>query len=306
MRFFLPLFAISLTLACGGGGGGAAGSSTTYKGKTTAVGLSSGNAEVMVSAVMDGNGGTGSVGDVSSKPQGSSHMSSFSHRFLRSLRSKSLRMAPVAIQDREFGSVSGTLDFSGSIDNVTGFGYLDMTYDNFNDNEGYTYTGRGRVTVPADNRVVITMDDLTVVSSDEESVIGDGTMDITYEGTSFTTIYDILMTQVSSGNQIMWENLTEVSTFSNTQYTGAFSSTLNGRIYESSLGYVDITTLSALEFTGVGDTSPGIGGSFILEGSNGSKSRLTSLGGSAFIEIDEDGDGVYESNETQVWENFEI
>lgn len=85
--------------------------------------------------------------------------------------------------------------------------------------------------------------------------------------------------------------------------TGDYSETMRGYLRSTTfVGSVYFQTLEPLE--GPGDDHPEAG-VLILRGANGSRLRITLLGEDILLELDADGDGTYEDDETITWNDLD-
>jgi hypothetical protein len=76
--------------------------------------------------------------------------------------------------------------------------------------------------------------------------------------------------------------------------------TLTGRYYHPEHGYVDIATIDALRINN-SDQFPS-SGQIIITGASGSKARLTATSNTEYtLEVDADGDDIYEIGTTENW-----
>ena len=77
--------------------------------------------------------------------------------------------------------------------------------------------------------------------------------------------------------------------------------TITGRYYHPQNGYVDIATIDALRIN-YSDQFPS-SGQIIITGASGSKARQTAISNTQYsLEVDADGDDIYETVTTENWE----
>ena len=85
--------------------------------------------------------------------------------------------------------------------------------------------------------------------------------------------------------------------------TGDYSETMRGYLRSTTfVGSVYFQTLEPIE--GPDDDHPEAG-VLILRGANGSRLRITLMGEDILLELDADGDGVYEDDETITWDDLD-
>jgi len=79
---------------------------------------------------------------------------------------------------------------------------------------------------------------------------------------------------------------------------------MNGRVYQSDIGYIDITTTTPFKVKY--DNNPHEG-SLIMKGADDSQLALIAIDDTQYqLNIDEDGDGTPEEMETNAWDNLEL
>ena len=331
---YIILLSISLVLSislfgCGGGGegGGVSGgnspgiSGITYDGLMTQATISVANANTIFAALWNqGDSSSSSTASLANSPKDGKTVALFGQmkgRVLSGIRGFSARsyktMSAVLMSETSNGSVSGTLTITGNIDPDTGTGSLTMVYSNYNDGDGYTYDGTVSVSVAGYDF--------------NSGIITDGTLTFTL-WTIATTNSNVSLTgsiwqQEDLNNNIETmklnldgrDNITQdtfryqsyvVRTIYDNIYTpSTMTETDTGRVYLARYGYVDITTTTPLVYTFSSQTNPNGGGPIILSGANGSKAAISPISAiSVKIEVDADGDGVYEIRNTYAWSNL--
>lgn len=331
---YIILLSISLVLSislfgCGGGGegGGVSGgnspgiSGITYDGLMTQATISVANANTIFAALWNqGDSSSSSTASLANSPKDGKTVALFGQmkgRVLSGIRGFSARsyktMSAVLMSETSNGSVSGTLTITGNIDPDTGTGSLTMVYSNYNDGDGYTYDGTVSVSVAGYDF--------------NSGIITDGTLTFTL-WTIATTNSNVSLTgsiwqQEDLNNNIETmklnldgrDNITQdtfryqsyvVRTIYDNIYTpSTMTETDTGRVYLARYGYVDITTTTPLVYTFSSQTNPNGGGPIILSGANGSKAAISPISAiSVKIEVDADGDGVYEISNTYAWSNL--
>ena len=339
----LQLLAYSLVLglaACGGGGGGStvSGGTTnnfppqtplTYAGATTAATVSATSGATIASNVMGASGATvggGAIAGVSAQgdatapaPTGAAGLT---RRLASAMHSSELAaasggaMAGAAI-DQTTACDSGSIHISGTVaDNGTGS--VSVAYN-------ACRTGGDTLNGPAT---------LRIDSFDQTNkVITDGTLTITrinftgpgvnsdFTGTLRTQVDVSAQTQTLTANIITQDNNTKRMTqtsnlvianhFDNVLAPTFFTESITGRVFDSVLGYVDVSTQSApftdpwgpLYFATSTQAFPDWG-IVVLNGAT-SVIRVTSLGVDlAKFEVDANGDGTFENTARMRWSDF--
>lgn len=110
-----------------------------------------------------------------------------------------------------------------------------------------------------------------------------------------------------SGGSIVWfENFQEAATVN--IFTNAAELTLSGRIYQSELGYVDVSTPATIRsrLVGADFALPDPGGEIRFRGRDSSTATITTFSSGVTLDIDADGDGVAEVSEDLSYDDVGI
>lgn len=120
--------------------------------------------------------------------------------------------------------------------------------------------------------------------------------------TEVLSTMNLLVEDTGSEESVWFKDFQETAIFDELNQAEIIFS---GRIYLSDLGYVDVNTPSALRFQIMnGEFSlPEMGGEIRFEGQGSSHAIITAFSTGVTLEIDEDGDGVFEAVENLSFED---
>jgi hypothetical protein len=322
----LAAFMAAMLVACGGGGGGGDGggggetpSPVVYVGVGDAAAISAQNASALVSIVL-GSGDAGEaiaglrVGQGSAAPGPRAGLAGHEPRVSRELRDALSRagsarealggLQPVdLVDDCDSGYVRtyGTLN-----DDLTGTLNLDYNSCEY---DGDVLSGRATVRVDAVDFVTLTPTDYTI-SFPRLTMRGAG-LSIDTGGTLRVLTLLAAQAEELTENFVTLDNLTGAMTktenlvFANV-YDSLFSptsvnGTVDGRIFHSAYGYVDVTSSMPLNFSTLAQRFPD-GGRIRLAGAGGRSLRVDMLSAALLtVALDVDGDGVIENVATLTW-----
>ncbi len=324
---FLPIVAsvasLMVLFACGGGGGGGGGSSSgiSYSGTTTPVLLSQDNAEqIMEEAVLGVISGSGLLSPLSAVE--ASRFSGGKNPFLRNFIEVIHDIPAMAAGGRgvafdpcasavvtetinEPGSCGGAVTGSLRIDDNTGAATGSITFRDYCE-MGLVMNG----TVTIDGTVnpyseafdlTMTFNSLTEVSEDLGlDVFLSGSIDMISSEYSDNVVMNMYLRDNSSGDT-QWLN--DYRIYSSYSYDHEQEEmNISGRFYSSDHGYVTLSTEEPLTFYNDDDfPSHGV---LLATGAAGTSARLITLSSSTYkVEVDGDGDGVYEyDSSTLYWD----
>ncbi len=313
----------------GGGGGGAGSAGISYNGVTTQASITVANANKIFSVIW--NGGSSSVSASLSPAISKAASSEYSKNdgmvtLFKRLKDRSLSdftgfatqskniIRATAVNETHYGSVSGTLTITGSIDPNTMTGSLTMTYVNFNDGDGYTYDGTVTVSVTGFDMTYGIITDATMnftlwtIKSANSNVSLSGSIRVqeSLQNNSDTLTVNMDGRDNLTNDTYRYENFVVIYVYNNVLYPSSGSETESGRVYIGPYGYVDVTTTIPFTYTTNSQENPNSGGPIILSGAGNSKAAITPISASYVkIEVDADGDGVFESNNAYSWSNLE-
>ena len=328
---FLATFVLS---GCGGGGGngGSGAGSVEYTGNTAAANITDANANEIANETFTGSDAASSSNPtfaastskkrtsayVTSKLLG--HVDSLSNA-VKGSSSKPAINGPSATVSVDYSSVclvDGTVQFTGTLDDVTMLGSWTLSFVNCNDGD-VIVNGSATLRANAYNfdideytDVELIYDNLHFVSVDPADRIdwqigANLHAEKIYTGdlnpyTEIATI-NLTLSENIGGASYKYENyVTEVEY---DQYLAPSEALVNvsGRLYHWIHGYVDVETVTSLHYSTVDPlTYPDAGGPLIYTGESNKKIRLTPVSATLVnVSVDTDGDDLYEYSITVPW-----
>jgi len=200
------------------------------------------------------------------------------------------------------GAVSGSVQMSGQLDDVTFDGTITATFNQMSDDGITTLNGTMTMVVSGSgNNVAITFSGFSVVDASGTTLM-DGSLAVTSTATTQTLTMNFVSSD-AKGSQMKIENFAYNATVDAFGLT--LTETYSGRIYDSSLGYVDISTQTPLVYLTAGDFYPSSGGSVVISGAGGTKVKVTPVDNvNALVEADTTGNGVFDFSQTTPWANL--
>lgn len=311
--------------ACGGGGSSgdpqpSSEADVPYTGKTSPASITTANAkELTLDVFQQGTIGgapvaslNGEVIRAASQPRG---------LLLKETLEKAIRhMDPrgassglaAAIQDMSDtfpGSCGGGMSFRISYDDQSGEFSGETSFANYCE-EGIVTNGDmsfdGLMDVESGEFLsfTMTMDSLSVKACGD-TFTTDGTLKVVSEGDASayvsTMTLDIYVTEGGTG-QVYWVKGMTMKIEEGYFFTNI---SVQGRFYHPDYGYVDVRTEHNLQV--YDDNFWPSSGVMVAEGADGSVARLTAINSESYrLQVDEDGDGVYESDEILAWDDWDI
>lgn len=330
----IPLITLGLLsiLASGGGGGGGDGGSGGGGGgggtPESAATITTTNAATLISDVMGTSDPTGGIAAASTR-QGTSRGQSVSsgrelaqrletvyQATLGQTRITSQRFAPAISVDEtdpcDFGQ--GTIHYTGNI-NSDGTGMLTATYTNCLLN-GLTHNGQATLQVTAFSLTFLvpidstfTISSLTVTGPDiDETLSGSFRDQLNLGADTETMTFNLTTTDNVSGKAIKAHSLRFVFVYDDIFSPSSYTLTMTGRVWDSDYGYVDVLTVTPFVFANINQLFPD-SGQIILTGAGNASIRVTALPSPLLalpstlltVELDLDGDSVYEVIATLKW-----
>jgi hypothetical protein len=326
--FILGLFFI--ISSCGGGGGGSGPGPTgiMYNGLTTQAFITADNANKIFSVIWNGGPSTSSGGSISlslAVPGAASPANLKRSGLITELkdratsdyasfvaRSKNI-VLKTKVNETQYGSVSGTLTITGDIDPSTITGVLYMTYANYNDGDGYTYDGTVTFNVDGFNITYGLITDGTMrftlwtIKSLDGNVSLSGSIRVqeSLQNNSEMLTVDMDGRDNIAGDMFRFQNFAVVFNYDNLLSPTSGTSTLIGRVFVGAYGYVDVQTGSPFVYSSASQENPDSGGPIIMIGAGNSIADVTSISASYVrIDVDADGDTVFESHNFYEWSNL--
>lgn len=344
-KIFVCLLAVGLA-SCGGGGGGSSGSGggssrsaippqtpITYNGATTGAALSATNTGAIASNVIGSSGaavGGSILAGVSvqggepeaERPTG---VVGLAGRLANAMRGNDIGRVSdgsgktAATIAQTIPCDSGSITINGSTNDTTGQGTATVDYidcrtgvDTINGPAALTIRGydaaRGIITDGTMNftRVRFTGPGLSTDLSGTVSML------INVSGARETFTQNIVIQNNNTNRQLRAENLTIVNQYDTvTPPSSFFTQSISGRVYDSTHGFVDVSTTTApftspwgpLYYSTRNQSFPDWG-IITLAGATGT-ARITSLGiDLAKIEVDSANDGIFETSARLKWIEF--
>ncbi len=312
----LPI--LSVLVSCGGGGVGSGLASVSYTGSTSKAVITQSNGEnIAYTAYQNGNTGN-TLGGILGVQQTENQKSSqprlliLSHVARNSVDHLSLDQnhanfntgATISDSASFPGSCGGNTTYTLSVDdttyNFTGtFTFSSYCEEGATLSGSLTFSGQFNPDTLVFGQIAMSFDNLAVTAG-SDSFAADG--DITFNPSSDpkTMTMNMVMQDNTTSKTYKAENY--VMTL--TDNLSSVSMTVSGRLYDHDYGYVDLTTTTPFDLVN-GDDYPS-SGILVITGKNGSngpaKARLTALSNASYqIEVDEDGDGVFEFLDTGNW-----
>ena len=305
---------------------------TGYSGKTTPANINSENAEEIFSFVWGGGSASQPVPVLTNaeavKPASTAAYrgKSTSINSIRRIYSQFLEMMDTVnkggllkarLETKKFkkilnGSISGSVTYTGSI-NSRRTGVISIRYDSYNNGDGTTINGSAVLSIHAYDKTndIFTSSDMTLkelsVASMENSISMSGSVHMENDVDTLTNTEII---NVNGRNEFLNEtfrlaNVVVQQTYDKWYAPSVCIETTAGRVYIASEGYVDIQQVNPFVYNHFGRFNvdvPDSGGSWIFSGGSGSSAKITPLSISqVIIEVDADGDGIFESGDTYLW-----
>jgi uncharacterized repeat protein (TIGR01451 family) len=330
--YLLGILGIAASGGGGGGGGDDGPTSISYSGNTDPAVISRSNAARLVGNVLVGqtivgssSGGAARGGSsIDTATQGIG-LAQFPGRLIQKLRnamqsSSSLLSRSASVRARTDVDETEPCDNSGGSVHITGFiednGTGTLTLDYINCREGEE-TLDGTVTaqinafdfgffIPTDaiyNFAILTITSSTInasLSGSIHSQISIGTE------TEQLTVDKLVGRNNATGEMLMIRNQVSVIDYDNIFSPSSFSETITGRIYDSTHGYVDFSTIVAITFSTITQEYPD-SGQLLLIGSLNSGIQVTVISNThTSLDLDLDGDTTFEIAHTVSWAEIEV
>src|SRR3954466_5068675 len=330
----------------GGGGGSAGGSGATppppqtplvYSGATTAAAIGANNAGTVTANVVGATGATigGPVVAVSARAESAptsepqpTGATGLTRRLAQAMHATELARAPVAgalagvAVDQTVPCDSGSMRISGDRA-ANGTGTLSVSYNACRTGSD-TLNGPASLQINSYDQVNRVITD-GIFSFTRVSFTGPG-IDSDLTGTlrkqivatpnfmdggaaTETVTLNIVTQDKGTGRMTRTQDLRIVNVYSSMTAPTFYNQSIDGRVYDSVAGYVDVTSdtmpfkapWGPLYYSTTGQSFPDWG-EIVLTGATGSRIRVTALAiDLAKIEVDADGNGVYENSARLQW-----
>lgn len=332
VRGLSSLVVLLLLVACGGGGGGGSGggagggsSPVVYAGNTNPAVVTAANASELTANVIGSGDTAGIIGGISiengdaTRNRGSGVMA-LALRLNRNVHdtlvraqqaSSTQRAAPGLIQIEQTDpcdSGSGSVRVFGTLTD-SGTGTLQVSFNNCL-SEGVALSGAATLRVDAaqvtftvfPTDFTLSFSRLTLRGTGVSVDAGGSLHTLLGNGNNTETITANIVSQNNNTGEISkTEPLVIVSVFDNISSPSSFTANVSGKIFDPVHGFVDITTVAPLVFGTIGQLFPD-SGQMLLVGAANSRIRATSLSATlARLEVDRDGDSIFEIVATLQW-----
>ncbi len=330
------LFVVLLLASCGGGGGGGGTATLVYSGNTSQAVVTTTNSSKLTANVVGGGKAASTITGVTGVSAQSSNAAQNSGNGLVDVsRRLSRDILDIAVSTKGMSSAeqatavqvdktqpcdlgNGTVRIFGPLDNVTGTGTVTVIFSNCL-NTGVTLNGRATMRIDAFDLGSFVITDATIsfarltlratgLSLDVGGSLHNQVNLLTNTGTLTS---DIVQLDNSTGLMTKTANLVLVGMYSPSILTPtSFTATISGQVFDSVLGYVDVTTPTLLGFDTVNQPFPS-GGQILLTGSGNRSIRATGLPATLVspatlvrlvrLELDLNGDSVVDNTATLKW-----
>ncbi len=329
------LLLLLLTLGisgCNGGGGGGGGSSSSstsaqalvYTGNTNPAVITTDNSKTLAANVI-GSSGTGLIvaaGIVAEQqptlspdlvqlgPRLSSDLRTTLNRVASNLRSGAQSIVGVSVDETVPCDLSGTVSVSGSLDDATGTGTLNLTFNSCNDIDGWL-NGQTTFRIDAYDAANDFFTDTTIGFTALQ--VKDTNYDVSLSGSLRSQVAISSNREQLSGSYVARDNTSgELAKLENLSVIVDYNSVLNpssynlsvasGRVFDSVAGYVDIATTAPWFYATLAQDFPTSGGALVLTGANNVHISVTPASSTLVtVELDLDANGVYELASTMPW-----
>jgi hypothetical protein len=213
------------------------------------------------------------------------------------------RVAPRAVVS-ESGTLNdgygGSVSYSLSVDDQTGAFTGSFTANNYHGGGGGTISGAmtvsGTYNIAADvfNSINFTLSAVTVTDA-SSSVTVSGSV-VLLNGNPATGTVTLYLTDNVTGKTDWIDNFT----INVTEGVGYANATISGKIYLHDYGFVVISTSTPFHFL-AGNTYPS-SGTMIVTGASNGRVKLTVVNSTSYtVDVDANGDGIYETTSSHTW-----
>lgn len=306
--------------ACGGGGGGGDGAGggsapLQYSGNSSAASLSTSNAAaISANAIGAGSGIAGTISGISgtSADAAGDGQVDIGRRLVRTVRATvpaagaAPRLTAEPVSATEACPGGGSVSVAGDV-SPGGTGTVTITFSGCA-LEGVVFTGQGTLRIDSFNVSSRIPLDLTL-SFGRLSLRGAVNADVggslrvqTDLGANAETITENLVAlNISTGRMTKSENLVFRDVYNDIFSPASYTESINGRVYDSVHGFVDIITNAALVFPSLTQPFPS-SGELLLTGAAGRRVRITANSATvAVLALDLDGNGTFEREVRLSW-----
>lgn len=317
---------VALLAACGGGGDGGGGGGGTlpplnYSGNANAAVLTTANASGFVSGLLGSSETAAVIGGVSTSGQAGAQVIvdgqlGYGRRLSANARNvirqaaqpgdSGRALAAVPIDETQPCSGGGSTRISGTLNDATGTGTLNVQYNNCVE-DGATINGAGTFRIDAFDFMSFTPADFTLsfprlefrttgISRD----VG-GTLRVQVMGFTDIMTESLVTLDNLTGRMTRTDSLVATSVYDNLFNPTSISTTIAGRYFDSVHGFVDVATSAPLNFGSLNDRFPR-SGQLSLTGAGNRSVRATAVSSTVVaLGLDLDGNGAIERTVTLAW-----
>jgi len=329
-RYKFIIFSLCLAsalAACGGGGGGGSAATGTggvvYTGATTPAVVTTTNANALAGNALGGAQTTTSLALTGAVQAAQPHAPRVTHLIpviadkIDAITASAVKSpAPVVgaaqpVSGTQPCAVSGSVSWSGSIDNVTGSGSLTFTFSQCNDGFATmngTLSASATVDLLSNATTAATVSFTAFTYTDPyTTVMMGGSFSETLNQTTSTRTFkaNFVAQDSASGQQMKLQNYQIVQVLYPSWSTPTnYTVQLSGRIFDGAYGYVDVSTTSPLVFTTMLDPYPSSGGPVILTGNPPSQVTVQPVNATQVQISGVDGNGNAFGPTTVLWSSL--
>lgn len=312
---------LSIVATGGGGGGGDGVEPITYVGNLDAAVITTDNADLLVNNVLGNNDTAFNIVGVqitpavtTSNPRVSEIANRITHRLVlvytaaTTTQDPKLPQAVIVVDEIEYCD-SGSIKYSGTLkDNGTGSISVDFRNCRIDDE---TMNGRATMRIDAFDLnwfeitdATISFPRLTITGPDYNFGAGGSIRLELFLGTDTERLtVNMAIKDNTSVYMQKTEDLVITMVTDNMVYPPSYTQSLQGRMFDSVHGYVDIVTSEPLGFSSLDQEYPDAGGQAVLTGAADARILVTTVSGTEVnLQLDLDADTNYEYAITMPWD----
>jgi hypothetical protein len=320
LRRSAAFFVLLLVAACGGGGGGGgdpAPQPLTYTGNTSPATISATNAGTLSSAATSSSGGDvdSATSSVAAPGETLAGGSVSAQRIARDVRASLMQPDPafaltsIPVDETESCPHGGTRRVVGDI-SQSGTGTLQAVYTNCGVESGKIFNGTASLRIDTTATVLgrllptdftVTFSPLAVRGTKSIDMAGSVRFQIDVPTNTETVTENIVARDNGTGRMLKWENLRTIIVYNDINAPTSYTARVDGRVYDSVHGFVDIATTVPLVFATLTQEHPN-GGQMVLTGANNARLRINVLSASLVeLQLDLDNNNTWEVTAFITW-----
>ena len=209
----------------------------------------------------------------------------------------------ISIEEQvEYSGFGGKATYSGTYDDESDILTISVVFDSYKDSATSSLNGVVDLISESETDFQASFSNLEITEFDEIRTFS-GYYTTETNGLFDTTVYEMTAAGDQGDDVIYYNNYVE--TIERFSHTSLFESSVQGRVFFDSLGYVEVVTTEPAVYINTNDNFPESGASLTIYGKASSKARMTISGIHVDIEMDDEGDGVFESS-TQVIQDVRL